>query len=108
MLRFVNSLALIALGAACTGSEPTAAEKKAIAAEIEKEVRSAYDLKSPNVEKSFENLYPDSGRIVSASGGTIIASRDTLFAGIHAFWQYVGSNMRNPKWMWDRILIDVL
>ena len=110
MLRFVNSLALIAvaLGAACTGSEPSAAEKKTIAAEIEKEVRSAYDLKNPDVEKSFEKLYPDSGRIVSASGGRIIASRDTLFAGIHAFWQYVGSNMRNPKWMWDRILIDVI
>jgi hypothetical protein len=110
MRRFVNSVALIAVAllAACRGSEPSAAEKQAIAAAIEKEVRSAYDLKSPDVEKSFETLYADTGRIVSASGGRIIASRDTLFAGIHAFWQYVGSNMRNPTWIWDRILIDVL
>lgn len=110
MLRFAIPVALIAIvtTAGCRGSDPSAAEKKAIAAEIEKEVRSAYDLRNPDVEKSFEKLYADSGRIVSASGGRIIASRDTLFAGIHSFWRYVGSNMRNPTWMWDRILIDVL
>jgi hypothetical protein len=92
----------------CGSTSPTEADRKAIAAEIEQEVRSAYDLKNANVEKSFERLYADTGRIVSASGGTVIASRDTLFAGIHAFWQYVGSNMRNPVWMWDRIYVDVL
>ena len=110
MRRLVNSAALIAcaLLVGCAASELSVAEKKAIATEIESEVRAAYDLKNPDVEKSFEKLYPDTGRIVSASSGKIIASRDTLFAGIHAFWQYVGSNMRNPKWMWDRILIDVL
>lgn len=110
MGRRFNSVILIAAVslAACGGSEPSAAEKKAIAAEIEKEVRAAYDLSSPDVVKSLEKLYPDTGRIVSASGGMVIGSRDTLFAGIHAFWQYVGSNMRNPKWMWDQILVDVL
>ena len=110
MRRLANSVALIAVALvwACRGSEPSAAEKKVIASEIESEVRSAYDLKKPDVEKSFEKLYPDTGRIISASSGRVIASRDTLFAGIHAFWQYVGSNMRNPQWTWDRILIDVL
>ena len=110
MRRLVTSVALaaVALLPACSGSEPSAAEKKAIATAIEAEVRSAYDLKSADVEKSLEKLYPDTGRIVSASSGTIIASRDTLFAGIHAFWKYVGSNMRNPTWRWDHILIDVL
>src|SRR3954470_22391176 len=105
--RCHSVLVLIGL-TACGSSEPSAAEKKQIAAEIEREVRAAYDLKNPDVEKSFEKLYADTGRIVSASGGTVIASRDTLFAGIHAFWQYVGSNMRNPTWMWDGMFIDVL
>jgi hypothetical protein len=110
-MRRISILAgsiVVVVAAACSSSQPTAAEEKAIAAEIEREVRSAYDLKSGNVEKGFERLYADTGRIVSASGGTVIASRDTLFAGIHAFWQYVGSNMRNPTWMWDRIFVDVL
>src|SRR5258708_4520382 len=110
MRRAAQSVALIAVSliAGCRGSEPSTAEKKAIASQIEAEVRAAYDLKNPDVEKSLERLYPDTGRIISASGGVIIASRDTLFAGIHAFWHFVGSNMKDPKWMWDRILIDVL
>jgi hypothetical protein len=109
MRGLTASLVCLCAVAGCTASpEPSAAEKQAIAAEIEQAVKSAYDLKAPDVEKSFEKLYADTGRIVSASGGKVIASRDTLFAGIHAFWQYVGSNMRDPKWMWDRMLIDVL
>lgn len=107
-LAVFTALSAAALLAACSRSEPSAAEKKAIATEIEAEVRSAYDLKSPDVEKNLEKLYADTGRIVSASSGMVIASRDTLFAGIHAFWKYVGSNMRNPTWVWDRFLIDVL
>src|SRR5437763_1797445 len=91
----------IAAAAGCRPAEPTASEKAAIASAIEQEVRSAYDLKSPNVERSLESLYGDTGRVVSASGGRMIGSRDTLVAGIHAFWQYVGSNMRNPTWIWD-------
>src|SRR6478672_10769454 len=86
--------------AACRGSQPSASERAAIAGEIEREVKSAYDLKSPDVVKSLERLYPDTGRIVSSSGGSVIASRDTLFTGIASFWQYVGSNMKNPTWMW--------
>jgi uncharacterized protein DUF4440 len=110
MRQFVWSASVVALGlfAGCRESEPTASEKKAIAAEIEREVRSAYDLKSPDVEKSFEQLYPDTGRIISASGGRVVASRDTLFAGIRAFWTYVGSNMRDPKWIWDQFIVDVI
>jgi hypothetical protein len=110
MFKFVSALPIVALAllVGCRQQEPTAAEKRAIAAAIEQEVRTAYDLKSPNVEKSFERLYPDTGRIISASGGRIVMSRDTLFAGIHAFWTYVGSNMRNPTWIWDQFNVDVI
>ena len=71
-------------------------------------MKSAYDLRKPDPARSFEELYADSGRLVSASAGSIISSRDTLFTGIRAFWQYVGSNMRDPEWMWDQVIIDVL
>jgi hypothetical protein len=110
MSKFVSSLAIVvlALQVGCREPEPTVAEKKAIASEIEQEVRSAYDLKNQDVEKSFERLYPDTGRIISASGGRVVMSRDTLFAGIHAFWTYVGSNMRNPTWIWDQFNVDVI
>jgi ketosteroid isomerase-like protein len=110
MARLTVSVAFVAVlvAAGCRTAELSASERAAIAADIEREVKAAYNLKSPDPVKSFEKLYADSGRIVSASGGTIIASRDTLFTGIRAFWQYVGSNMRNPTWMWDRMMIDVL
>jgi ketosteroid isomerase-like protein len=101
-------LGLVLLAAACRSAEPTADERAAIAAEIEREVKGAYNLKSPDVVKSLQQLYPDSGRVVSASGGQVIASRDTIFQGIRDFWQYVGSNMQNPTWMWDKFLVDVL
>jgi ketosteroid isomerase-like protein len=46
--------------------------------------------------------------VVSASGGQVIASRDTLAKGIELFWQNVGVNMRQPKWIWTHMYVDVL
>jgi hypothetical protein len=103
-LVLVGALAVVA----CRPSSPSPSERAAIAAEIEREVKAAYDLKNPDPVKSFLTLYPDTGRIVSSSGGRIFTSRDTIFQGIRDFWQYVGSNMKNPTWMWDRFVIDVL
>jgi hypothetical protein len=94
--------------AACKRTDPTPAERKAIATEIENEVKSAYDLSKPDVAKNFEHLYADTGRLISAAGGRVVASRDSLFAGIETFWKFVGSNMRDPHWMWDGFYIDVL
>ena len=109
MKRSAGILAVAAtLAAACVSKAPSAEERAAIAAEIEQEVKAAYDLKNPDVVKSFMALYPDTGRIVSSSGGRVITSRDTIYQGIRDFWQYVGSNMKDPTWMWDRFVIDVL
>ena len=53
-------------------------------------------------------LYPDTGRVISASGGQIIATADSLRAGIASFWQNVGRNMRDPKWVWGNVFVDRL
>ncbi len=107
-MRIIVSALVALLTAGCTSSTLSVEDRSAIAAEIEREVKSAYDLKNPDVVKRFEALYPDTGRVVSASGGQIITSRDTIFQGIRDFWQYVGSIMQNPQWMWDRFHVDVL
>src|SRR3954462_2832782 len=108
MMKRIGGLLVIVLAvAACTPQPPSVAEKAAIATEIEREVKTAYDLKNPDLVKSFLALYPDTGRIVSSSGGRVITSRDTSFQGIRDFWQYVGSNMKDPTWMWDRFFVDV-
>lgn len=109
MMKRVGGLLIVALGVSGCGSRQlTTTERAAIATEIEREVKSAYDLKNPDKVKSYLALYPDTGRIVSSSGGRVLTSRDTIFQGIRDFWQYVGSNMKNPTWMWDRFVVDVL
>jgi len=102
-------LLLVALIAACSRPGTVSSnERQAITDSLTRQVKAAYDLSKPNVEQRLLSLYPTSGRVVSAAGGQVITSRDTLAMGIHAFWQNVGSNMRDPHWIWDQMIFDVL
>jgi uncharacterized protein DUF4440 len=108
----VVALALFCTLGAIQACKPTttvsAAERQAIVDSLTRQVKAAYDLSRPNVEERLLSLYPTSGRIVSASAGQIITSRDTIAMGIKAFWVNVGANMRQPQWIWDQMLFDVL
>ena len=87
----------------------TTAERTAVADTLRSMIVSAYDLSKPgDAVARMMSLYPDTGSIVSASGGRVSVSRDSLESGIRAFWQYVGQNMRDPKWTWDSMHVDVL
>ena len=88
--------------------ELSAGEKDAIRADIEKEMREAYDLSKPNVPERMLSLYATTGRVISANSGRVGESRDSLAAGIRFFWENVGVNMRQPKWVWERFYVDVL
>jgi hypothetical protein len=90
------------------GSGLTASERQAIVDSLTRQVKAAYDLSKPNVEQDLLSLYPDTGRVVSAAGGTIVTSHDSLAAGIKYFWENVGVNMRQPRWIWDQMIFDVL
>jgi uncharacterized protein (TIGR02246 family) len=69
----------------------------------------AYDITKPGDPVArMLSLYPPSGGVVSASGGRVSVARDSLEAGIRSFWEYVGQNMRNPRWQWDPMHVDVL
>ncbi len=107
-LRFVVGLAAAVATACSSGSTMSSADRQAIVDSLTRQVKAAYDITKPNVEARLLSLYPDSGRIVSAGAGRVITSRDTLAMGIRAFWTFVGSNMRQPKWTWDSMLFDVL
>jgi ketosteroid isomerase-like protein len=84
------------------------AQRRAIADTLTVLIRSAYDLKARDVVAKFMSLYPDTGRVVSASGGRITTSRAALETGIKSFWEYVGRNMQNPTWEWGTPQVDVL
>jgi len=86
----------------------SSADSAAIARQISNQVRSAYDLATPNVEQRMLALYPTAGRVVSAAAGNVVTSRDSVEAGVRYFWRQVGSNMRDPVWMWDQMVVDVL
>jgi hypothetical protein len=104
-----RSLIVLLLAVGCSSPNTVSdSERRAIIDSLTRQVTAAYDLSQPNVQEHLLSLYPPSGRIVSASGGQVITSRDTLALGIKAFWDNVGANMRQPKWIWDQMIFDVL
>ena len=86
----------------------SSAEQSAIADSLAALIRAAYDLRQKDPIEGFMSLYPDSGRVVSASGGRVTTTRDSLEAGIRTFWETAGRNMQNPEWTWGRPHVDVL
>lgn len=107
MLKILLAATLLAACAPGSG-ELSPEQRRAIASEIDAKVRDAYDLSKPGSEQRMIALYADTGRIVSASTGRAIASRDTVIEGIRVFWKYVGANMKQPKWTWTNSYVDVL
>jgi len=94
--------------AARSAADMSAAEKKAIADSLKHLVVNTYDLSKPEAVQRLMSLYPSEGRVISASGGVTTTTRPKLQQAIQAFWTYVGQNMRNPKWEWTSMTVDVL
>jgi len=86
----------------------TPEDRRAIATAIEQRVKGAYDLGAEDVLAGMLSLYPREGPIYSASGGAVTTTRDSLEAAVRQFWNYVGRNMRDPKWEWTTMQVDVL
>lgn len=111
MLPWLAAAGFLAGAFACsprTAADMSAAEKKAIADSLKHLVVAAYDLSKPDPVKNLMSLYPTEGRIISASGGVITTTRPQLEQAIQAFWTYVGQNMKQPKWEWTSMNVDVL
>lgn len=88
----------------------TAAERRAIADTLETLVKRAYNVSGAGATTldRLLSLYADTGRVVSASGGRLTASRDSLVDGIRYFWESMGRNMQEPRWIWEQMVTDVL
>lgn len=111
--RLLTLLAAAALAAqaACGPERPrplSAEQQKIIGDSLRKLVVETYDLSKPNAVERLMSLYPAAGPVYSTSSGHTSKSRAELQSQIETFWKYVGSNMRNPKWEWTDIHIDVL
>ena len=87
----------------------SASERAAIADTLQRMIVAANDISKPgDVVGRMMSLYAPTGGVVSASGGRVTVSRDSLEGQVRTFWQYVGTNMRDPKWQWDPMHVDVL
>lgn len=86
----------------------SSADSAAAAEEVTTALRTAYDLARPDVVGRMLRLYPERGAVVSASAGRVMTARDSLESGIRYFWENVGTNMREPQWVWDTFHVDVL
>lgn len=106
-MRVIALAGLLAL-VACSGSELSPSDTAEIRAEVEAVLRDAYDLSKPEPLPRMLALYPAAGRVVSANTGRVTTSSDSVANGIREFWYYVGVNMRNPKWEWTNVYVDVL
>lgn len=111
--RLTAFLVATALAAqyACGPDAPrpvSSAQRTAISDSLRKLVVETYDLSKPNFVAQLMSLYPTAGPVYSTSSGHISTTRAELQQQIDTFWKYVGGNMRNPKWEWTAMHVDVL
>lgn len=103
------AFAVLAALAACADQPSlTTQQRDDISAQLERQVKTAYDITKPGLADRLLSLYPDTGRVISASGGQVLTTRDSLATGINYFVTNVAANMQSPEWIWDQMLIDVL
>ena len=104
----VVSLILLLLGACGRAPPPAGLSDAALADTLKARIANAYDFSRPGVLERMNGLYPDTGRVISASGGNLIVSPDSLRAGIATFWENVGKNMRDARWVWGNVYVERL
>lgn len=111
-LPFLLGTALLLAGAsACDSSDPTRTtpeQRAAIADTLRRLVTNAYDFSRADVVSGLMSLYPDSGRVISATAGRVLASRADLERDIRYFWNSTGTNMQDPRLEWGTMYVDVL
>lgn len=102
----------VAVTQSCSNRGPaetlTDAQRALIADSLKSAVSAAYNLSKGDPVRRFMALYPSQQRVVSATGGRITTTRDSLQMSINAFWDGVGQYMVDPTWSWETMEVDVL
>jgi len=98
------SLALLAaavsVAAACApSSAPDARRDAALSDTLTGLIIHAYDFSQPDVVGRLMALYPTSGPVVSAAAGRVSTTRAALEQSVSRFWERVGQNMRQPRFL---------
>jgi ketosteroid isomerase-like protein len=83
---------------AATGAT-NAARATALADTLGGLVSEAYDFSRPDVVARLMALYAPSDPVISAAAGRVTTSRAALQLQIQRFWERVGQNMRDPRFV---------
>lgn len=75
---------------------------------LRQRIEEAYDFTQPDIVERMSALYPDTGRVISASGGYLTTTVDSLRQGLADFWTNVGVNMSDARWEWGDVHVDRL
>lgn len=108
LIAAAGVVAQLACSAGANSGTLSRQQRAAIADSIRARIRAAADLSAPNFVDRMMQLYPDTGRVISATGGRITTTRAELEQNIRTFWESTGQNMRQPRWVWDTMDVDVL
>ena len=71
-------------------------------------VSDAYDFSRPDVVARLMALYATEDPVVSAAAGRVTTSRAALQLQIQRFWERVGQNMRDPRFLLGTPHVTVL
>jgi ketosteroid isomerase-like protein len=96
------------LSACSQGHERPGGEAPALTDTLTALIEEAYDFDRPGAVERMSSLYAPSERVVSASGGRITASADSVRQGIVRFWELAGQNMRDAQWTWGEVYVERL
>lgn len=92
----------------CSPAPPPSTDTLALRDTLMELIEDAYDLGRPGAVARMNALYADSDRTVSASGGRLTVSADSVRKDIASFWDQVGRNMREARWTWGEVYTEVL
>ncbi len=95
-------------GASSKGTTLSQADARAIGDSIQAIVKGAYDLSKGDVPTRMLSVYPDSGRVVSATAGRVTSTRALLETSVNAFWDGVGQYMIRPTWTWTNLEVEAI
>jgi hypothetical protein len=97
-----------ALLSGCAPAPSGAADTAALRDTLMQRIEQAYDFTAADVIGRMSSLYPDTGRVISASGGYVTTTADSLRQGLAEFWETAGVNMSDPRWEWGDVHVDRL
>lgn len=92
----------------CAPAQSGPADTAALRDTLMQRIEQAYDFTAADVVDRMSALYPDTGRVISASGGYVMTTADSLQEGLAEFWETAGVNMRDPRWEWGDVHVDQL